>query len=170
MFIIFIISMDTEILIHLTLPSLPAILSNHAQLKQGIKMAQEEPVRLPEAQLRLRKQQLPGACSSYDGELKDQKPSQTMQTHSKPLPGCCTTPNPGLLPNCAHMCSVAQSCLTLCDPHGLQPGYSLSTGSDSSVHGILQARKLRHREVKQYSLDHTAVLCALSHSVVSDSL
>lgn len=88
MFIIFIISMDTEILIHLRLPSLPAILSNHAQLKQGIRMASEEPVRLPEAQLRLRKQQLPGACSSHDGGLKDQRPSQTMQTQSKPLPGC----------------------------------------------------------------------------------
>ena len=43
-------------------------------------------------------------------------------------------------------------------------------GSDSSVHGIFQARKLRHREVQWYSLDHTAVLCVLSHSVVSDSL
>ena len=81
--------MDTEILIHLRLPSLPAIVSNHAQLKQARHQdGPEGPVRLPEAQLRLRKQQLPGACSPHGGGLEDQRPSQTMQTHSKPLLGC----------------------------------------------------------------------------------
>lgn len=46
------------------------------------------PVRLPEAQSRLREQQLPAACSPHGGGPEDQRPSQTMQAHSEPLLGC----------------------------------------------------------------------------------
>ena len=45
-----------------------------------------------------------------------------------PISGPCSC-----LSVCMHACSVAQSCLTLCNPMGCRP-------SGSSVHGIFQAR------------------------------